>query len=134
MNIARFPCYAICLALLLQANLAAAEPYKSWTQLTPTQHEALQPLATQWDSLPAKLKKHLLIASNHYPQLSPDQKKLFQSRLETWSKLTPEQRDRAREKFLAFSKIKPEVRAQVKQMAHEQASSSVASSVPRSAP
>lgn len=127
--------YVICTALLLQANLAAAEPYKSWAQLTPAQHEALQPLATQWDSLPRKLQKHLLVASNHYPQLAPQQKKLFQGRLETWSKLTPEQRERAREKFLAFSRLRPEVRAQVKHMVRDrEASISQASSVPASAP
>lgn len=131
----RLPVYAICLALLLQTNLAAAELYKSWNQLTQAQHEALQPLATQWDSLPAKLQKHLLVASNHYPQLDPNQKMLFQSRLETWSKLTPEQREHAREKFLAFSRIKPEIRAQVKQMAKDrEASNSPASSVPASTP
>ena len=128
MKIHRLPVYAICLALLLQTNLAAAELYKPWTQLTSAQHEALQPLAAQWDSLPAKLQKHLLVASNHYPQLAPLQKKLFQSRLEIWSKLTPEQREHAREKFIAFSRIKPEIRAQVKQMAKTQEASNLPAS------
>lgn len=130
MNISRFMGYAICLALLLQPTLAAAEPFKPWAQLTPMQHEALQPLAAQWDALPAKLQRNLLTASNHYPQLTLEQKKRFQSRLDAWCRLTPEQRERAREKFLAFKKAKPEIRAQVLQKAHEQATSSVVSGVP----
>lgn len=75
MNIDRFIGYAVCLALLLQATLAAAEPFKPWAQLTPLQHEALQPLAARWDALPAKLQRNLLTASNHYPQLTLEQKK-----------------------------------------------------------
>ena len=134
MSIGRFMGYAICLVLLLQATLAAAEPFKPWAQLTPLQHEALQPLAAQWDALPAKLQRNLLTASNHYPQLTLEQKKRFQSRLEAWCKLTPEQRERAREKFIALKKTKPEIRAQVLQKAHEQAANSVVSSVPTSTP
>jgi Protein of unknown function (DUF3106) len=134
MNIVRFMGYAISLALLLQTTLAAAESFKPWAQLTPLQHEALQPLVAQWDALPAKLQRNLLTASNHYPQLTIEQKKRFQSRLEAWCRLTPEQRERAREKFLAFKKVKPEIRAQALQKAHEQAASSVVSSVPTSMP
>jgi hypothetical protein len=124
----RFLSCTICVALLLQAGLASAEPFRSWAQLSPMQREALQPLAKEWDTLPAKLQKHLLTAFRHYPQLAPSQKTLFQSRLTTWSKLTPEQRTRAREKFKAFSKIKPEIREQVKQMAREQETGNPAAS------
>jgi hypothetical protein len=123
--------FAICIALLLQSGLAGAAPFRPWAELSPMQREALQPLAGEWDTLPTKLQRHLLTASRHYPQLTPAQKQLFQSRLETWAKLTPEQRARAREKFEAFSKIKPEIREQVKQMARKQEiADSAASSVP----
>lgn len=111
---------AWCVVLLFQADLAAADTYKSWNQLTQFQHEALQPLATQWDTLPPRLQKHLLHSAGYYRQLTPDQKRRFQSRLVQWSKLTPEQRDRARENFRAFEKVRPAVRKQVVQMAHEQ--------------
>lgn len=134
MNIDRLIGYAICLALLLQATPAAAEPFKPWVQLTPLQHEALLPLATRWNALPAKLQRNLLTASDHYPQLTLEQKKRFQSQLEAWCNLTPAQRERAREKFLAFNKIKPEIRAQVVKKAHEQAANSVVSSVPTATP
>jgi len=132
----RFSVLAICITLLLQASLAVAAPYKSWTQLTPVQQEALQPLATQWDSLSTKLQKNLLYAAKRYPKLTPEQKQRFQNRLEKWSKLTPEQRKRAREKFSAFSKVPPERREQVKQMVRQQeeASKTAASGVPLAAP
>ena len=131
MKIIRFSALAICITFLLQASLAAAAPYKSWTQLTPIQQEALQPLSTQWDTLSTKLQKNLLHAVKRYPKLTPEQKHRFQARLETWSKLTPEQRKRAREKFSAFSKVPPEHREQVKKMVREQeASKAAASGVP----
>jgi hypothetical protein len=123
MTRACFSVFAICIALLLQTNLAAAEPYKSWIQLTPMQQEALKPLAGQWDSLPTKLQKNLLITTNHYPKLTLDQKRRFQSRLEKWSKLTPEQRERAREKFQSISKAPPEKREQLKRMLRERKAS-----------
>jgi len=125
----------LCLASwLLQINLATAEPYKQWIELTPLQQEALKPLATQWGSLPIKLQKNLLNATNHYPKLTQDQKLRFQSRLEKWSKLTPEQREHARNKFKIISKAPPEKREQLKRMVREQESSkSSASSVPESA-
>jgi hypothetical protein len=124
----------ICFTLLLPMNLAAAGIYISWTQLTPTQQEALQPLAAQWDSLPSKLKRNLLKATSHYPKLTPVQKHRFQSRLEKWSKLTPEQRERAREKFQSLSKAPPEKREQLKRLAHEHDDyKSVVSSVPSDA-
>jgi len=133
----RVSIFAICIALLLQANPAAAEPYRAWSRLTVAQHEALQPLATQWDTLPAKLQKNLLIAASHYPQLTPNRKKLFQSRLEKWAKLTPAQRQRAREKFLAFRKVRPDIRKQVIEMVHAEqvgAASGVQESAPQSSP
>lgn len=107
-----FSSWAICIALLLQMNLAVAEPYKLWAQLTPMQQEALHPLAANWDSLPTKLQKHLLHATGSYTKLSPVQKQRFHSNLEKWSKLTPEQRARAREKYRALRKIQAEKRLQ----------------------
>jgi hypothetical protein len=120
----------ISIALLLKVNLAAAEPYKSWIQLTPIQQEALQPLAVQWGSLPEKLQNHLVHAANQYQKLRPEQKRRFQSRLEKWSKLTPEQRERARNNYLFISKAPPEKREQLKHRVREQEASKVnASSV-----
>lgn len=111
---------ALCIALLLQASLAVAAPYKPWLELTPAQQEALHPLSAQWDSLSPKLQKNLLHAAKRYPKLTPEQKQRFQNRLEEWSKLTPEQRKRAREKFQAFSKVPHEHREEVKQMVRQQ--------------
>ena len=127
----RFSALVICITLLLQASMAVAAPHQLWTQLTPVQQEALQPLAAQWDSLPSKLQKNLLHAAKRYPKLTPEEKQRFQNRLDKWSKLTPEQRKRAREKFSAFSKVPPEQRKQVKQMVRQQeAGKAAASGIP----
>ena len=128
-----FYCVAICLSLLLQINLATAEPYKQWVELTPLQQEALKPLATQWNGLPTKLQKNLLNTTKHYPKLTLDQKQRFQSRLENWSKLTPEQRERARNRYKVISKLPPEKKEQINRIAREPDSSkTIASSVPDS--
>ena len=92
---------SVLVALLLQIHLSAAEQSKSWVQLSPSQQEALAPLAAQWDSLPTKLQNNLLHATNYYPRLDQMKKQRFQSQLEKWSKLTPEQRERARAKYKA---------------------------------
>lgn len=128
---------ALCIALLLQANLVAADPLVLWAQLTPAQQEALHPLSAQWDSLPQKLQKNLLYAAKRYPKLTPEKKQRFQNKLEKWSKLTPEQRKRAREKFQAFSKVPAVQREQVKQMIRQQEANKAAtpaSSVPPATP
>lgn len=129
-------CSMLFLALLLQSNLAAAEPYKSWVQLTPMQQEALKPLSAQWDSLPAKLQKNLLHTTDNYPKLTPDKKHRFQSRLEKWSKLTPEQREYARNKYRAINKAHREKREQAKRMANTQTANTAtaASGIPVGAP
>jgi hypothetical protein len=103
----------------LEARQVTEAPYKSWIQLTPMQQEALNPLAAQWGSLPAKLQNNLLLTTKHYTRLTQDQKQRFHSRLEKWSKLTPEQRERARNKYKVISKAPPDKREQLKRMARE---------------
>ncbi len=117
---------AIASFMLFPHCAGAAEASIHWAELTPIQHEALQPLEPQWDTLPAKLQKHLLRASNDYPKLRPEKKKLFHNRLVQWSKLTPEQRERARNNFLAYRKAPPEERARLKRKAETQVGSDVA--------
>ena len=96
------------IVLLLHSSLVTAETIKSWAQLAPMQQEALQPLATQWNTLSTKLQRHLLRATKQYPNLTPDKKKLFLTRLEKWSKLTPEQRERARQNYLKMKIYPPQ--------------------------
>lgn len=91
-----------------------------WTQLTPSQKEALAPLAQEWSALAEKQQHHFIKLAKHYPQLDSAQKQRLQERLIQWSKLTPEQRKLAREKFQAFSAVPEEDRAQVKQMIRQQ--------------
>ena len=123
-----FPCLVICLSLMLQINLATADPYKRWMELTPIQQDTLKPLAIQWDLLPIKLQKNLLNTTRHYPKLTLDQKRRFQSRLEKWSKLTPEQREHARNRFKIIRDV-PRKHELIKPIVQEE-NATIASSVP----
>ena len=123
-----FPCLVICLYLMLQINLATADPYKRWMELTPIQQDTLKPLAIQWDLLPIKLQKNLLNTTRHYPKLTLDQKRRFQSRLEKWSKLTPEQREHARNRFKIIRDV-PRKHELIKPIVQEE-NATIASSVP----
>ena len=116
------------IVLLLNCNFVFAEPFKPWNQLSPTQQEALSPLASQWNSLPYKLQSHLLFSSKQYPTLTLEKKKLFLSRLQAWSKLTPEQRERARQKYLAIKKLSAEKQAELHRAAIEKANKITAAS------
>ena len=123
-----FSCLVICISLMLQINLATADYYKRWIELTPIQQDVLKPLATQWDLLPIKLQKNLLNTTRHYQKLTFDQKLRFQNRLEKWSKLTPEQRDHARNKFKIIKDV-PRKHEQLKYIA-KKLDTTIASSVP----
>lgn len=97
--------------MLCQPAHAATKP---WQTLTPTQQEALAPIAHEWGNIPEKQQKRLLATTKRYPKLSPDQQQRFRTRLTEWSQLTPEQREHARAKYKAFSKVPPDKRAEVK--------------------
>jgi hypothetical protein len=105
---------AICLSAVSSFPAYAAK--QPWITLTPTQQEALAPIAQQWDTLPDIQQKRLLATTKRYPKLTPQQKQLYLTKLTDWSRLTPDQRNRAREKYKAFSKVAPEKRAEVKKM------------------
>ena len=107
---------SLCVLLLIPAMAVA----QAWTSLSPTQKEALAPLAAEWDTLQTEQRRRLVNLAKHYPKLNAAHKQRMHHRLNEWSKLTPRQRERAREKFQAFSKIPSETRNQVKEMIRQQ--------------
>lgn len=107
---------ALCLSLGISPAAASPQP---WYSLSPSQQEALAPLAAQWNSLPEAQQQNLLNVAKHYPELSAEEKQRFLSRLGAWSKLTPEQRQAARDKYRAFSQVPEDKREQVRQMVRE---------------
>jgi hypothetical protein len=67
--------------------------------LTPTQQQALTPLAGEWDKLNSARKSKWLAIGNKYATMKPDEQQRVQARMREWVKLTPEQRRTARESY-----------------------------------
>lgn len=79
----------------------------TWKELTPTQRQALAPLATEWDKMgPIRKTKWLQITSN-FPKMKPDEQLRIQDKMREWVKLTPDQRQIARENYNRAKKINP---------------------------
>lgn len=70
-----------------------------WTDLTPMQREALQPLHGQWDKMDLERKRKWLEVASRYPNLSPEGKQRFHERLPMLAGMTPTQRETARDNF-----------------------------------
>jgi Protein of unknown function (DUF3106) len=78
-----------------------------WKELTPTQQQALAPLAMEWDKMgPIRKTKWLQITSN-FPKMRPDEQLRIQDKMREWTKLTPDQRQVARENYNRAKKIDP---------------------------
>lgn len=84
----------------------AAKPL--WTELSPTQQQALAPLAPEWDKLDAPRKKKWLEIGNRFGAMKPDEQARVQERMREWIKLTPEQRRIARESYARAKKLNPD--------------------------
>lgn len=77
-----------------------AQPIKPrWSDLTPTQQEALRPLQDQWDTFDSDRKRKWLEVASRYPNLSPEGKQRFHERMPTLAGMTPTQRATARDNF-----------------------------------
>lgn len=94
------------------AAAVAPSPAKpSWKELSPTQQQALQPLAAQWETLNADRKRKWLAVSKNYASLSPAEQLTLHSRMREWALLSPQQRNQARLNFTETKKIAPEDKA-----------------------
>lgn len=79
-----------------------------WTDLTPTQQQALAPLAQEWDKLDTFRKNKWLAIGNRFSSMKPDEQQRVQERMREWVALTPEQRRVARENYVRARKLKPD--------------------------
>ncbi|MGH8806472.1 MAG: DUF3106 domain-containing protein [Noviherbaspirillum sp.] len=76
-----------------------------WTELTPTQQQALAPLASEWDELDTFRKNKWLAIGNKFASMKPEEQQRMQERMRDWVKLTPEQRRIARESYSRAKKL-----------------------------
>ena len=91
------------------SGAATAAPLKpittkpSWSDLTPMQRTALEPLAASWPTLSEAQKRKWLEISKNYPTLPAEGQATIHSRMNEWVALSPAQRAEAR---LNFAKTK----------------------------
>jgi len=72
----------------------------AWVQLTPTQQQALAPLASSWNTgMSDSQKRKWLEISKNYATLAPQAQATLTSRMNEWVALTPQQRAQARLNF-----------------------------------
>jgi hypothetical protein len=81
-----------------------------WRELSPGQHQALNPLASTWDTLSEAQKRKWLALSANYPKMSPAEQEKLHSRMAEWVALSPQQRAAARLNFGETQKIAPDAK------------------------
>ena len=72
----------------------------AWSQLTPSQRQALAPLASSWDAgMSEPQKRKWLEISKNYTGMTPQAQATLNSRMNEWVALSPQQRAQARLNF-----------------------------------
>ena len=71
----------------------------TWSELSPAQQHALQPLANVWSSLSELHKRKWLVLSHNFAELSPQEQHKLQQRMSEWTNLTARERAQARLHF-----------------------------------
>lgn len=101
---------ALCVSLatpeLSLAQAAAAGP--SWSQLSPSQRAALEPLRNDWDQLDAGRKQKWLEVAARFGQMSPKRQERVRERMTEWARLSPSQRTEARVNYQQSKQIAPQ--------------------------
>lgn len=80
----------------------------SWTDLTASQRQSLQPLAGQWAGLSEAQKRKWIALSRNYSRLPPAEQAKLHSRMAEWVALSPRQRTEARLNFADTRQLSPD--------------------------
>lgn len=91
--------------LLLSGIAQADEAVLTWAQLSEAQHQVLNPLASEWDTLRPWQREKMLDIARDYPKMSATKQELVQKRLTNWSRMTPYERDNARKSHQQFQAL-----------------------------
>lgn len=85
-----------------------------WSDLTPLQQKALQPLAGTWGTISEAQRRKWLIVSKNYPSLPPDGQATMHGRMNEWASLSPLQRAEARLNFATTKELSEQLTPQEK--------------------
>lgn len=93
---------------------AKASPQASglgWRDLSPTQQQALQPLAPHWRRLSEERRRKWLVISKNYANLPADEQAKMHRRMSNWVNLSQHQRVQARRNFKEAKNLSAEQKA-----------------------
>lgn len=76
-----------------------------WSELTPMQQQALQPLAGTWGTISEAQRRKWLAVSKNYPSLPLDGQATMHGRMNEWAGLSPLQRAEARLNFATTKEL-----------------------------
>lgn len=78
-----------------------------WSQLSPAQQVALEPLHAEWDPMEGVRKQKWLELANHFATMKPEEQQRVHEKMRAWVKLTPDQRKLARQNYAQAKTISP---------------------------
>ncbi len=82
-----------------KAHASAAFSNIPWSALTPSQHQALAPLADTWSAFSEARKRKWITIADSLPTLSEAERNKLHERMEDWAKLSRKERELARLNF-----------------------------------
>ena len=75
----------------------SARPH--WSDLSPSEQQALAPLKPQWQSISVAQKRKWLAMAKNFASLPPEEQNKLHARVQEWALLSPQQRAQARLNF-----------------------------------
>jgi hypothetical protein len=75
----------------------SARPH--WSDLSPSEQQALAPLKPQWQSISVAQKRKWLAMAKNFANLPPEEQNKLHARVQEWALLSPQQRAQARLNF-----------------------------------
>jgi len=87
---------------------STSESASKWARLPANQKLALQPLATEWDSLDEAHRRKWMAMARNFDRMNPQEQATLHSRMTDWTALSPRERMRARLNFAEVQRLAPE--------------------------
>jgi len=70
-----------------------------WSDLSPSEQQALAPLKPQWQTISVAQKRKWLAIAKNFATLPPEEQNKLHARVQEWAQLSPQQRAQARLNF-----------------------------------
>ncbi|GHA65292.1 hypothetical protein GCM10009007_02260 [Formosimonas limnophila] len=93
---------------------------QDWGQITATEQVMLQPLKSTWEQLPQSQRQQWLGRVNQLKNMTPEQRKNAQARMEEWASLSNQQRSQVNQQLKNDDQNNAKTRAKSWQMFIEQ--------------